>query len=38
MSIGYLSHSDTSVKLYLQESFTFQFYTSEAVVVLDPAE
>ena len=38
ISIGYLSHSDTSVKLYLQESFTFQFYTSEAVVVLDPAE
>ncbi|WP_447642792.1 MULTISPECIES: family 1 encapsulin nanocompartment shell protein [Chitinophagaceae] len=37
ISIGYLSHTDTTVKLYLQESFTFQFYTSEAVVCLNPA-
>lgn len=36
-SIGYLSHTDTTVNLYLQESFTFQFYTSEAVVCLEPA-
>jgi len=36
ISIGYLSHTDTTVKLYLQESFTFQFYTSEAVVCLEP--
>jgi uncharacterized linocin/CFP29 family protein len=34
MSIGYSSHTDTSVRLYLQESFTFMFYTSEAAVVL----
>lgn len=38
ISIGYLSHTDTIVKLYLQESFTFQFYTSEAVVCLDVAK
>ena len=38
LSIGYLSHTDTTVKLYLQESFTFQFYTSEAVVYLAPAQ
>lgn len=38
ISIGYLSHTDSSVKLYLQESFTFQFYTSEAVVYLAPAQ
>ena len=38
LSVGYLSHTDTTVKLYLQESFTFQFYTSEAVVYLEPAK
>ncbi|SEA22744.1 Uncharacterized protein, linocin/CFP29 family [Arachidicoccus rhizosphaerae] len=38
MSIGYLSHTETTVKLYLQESFTFQFYTSEAVVYLAPPQ
>jgi len=32
LSIGYLSHTDTAVKLYLQESFTFLYYTSEASV------
>lgn len=37
MSIGYLSHTDTTVKLYLEESFTFQFYTAEAAVYLKPA-
>lgn len=33
-SIGYLDHSETTVKLYLQESFTFLMLTSEAAVVL----
>jgi uncharacterized linocin/CFP29 family protein len=33
-SIGYLSHSDTSVRLYLQETFTFLMLTAEAVVAL----
>ena len=37
LSIGYLSHTDSVVKLYLQESFVFQCYTSEAVVYLKPA-
>lgn len=34
VSIGYLSHDDTSVNLYLQESFTFQVHTAEASVVI----
>jgi uncharacterized linocin/CFP29 family protein len=38
VSIGYLSHSDTVVKLYLQESFTFRVLTSEASVALAPAD
>jgi uncharacterized linocin/CFP29 family protein len=38
ISIGYLSHSSTVVDLYLQETFTFQMLTSEAVVVLAPNE
>jgi uncharacterized linocin/CFP29 family protein len=37
LSIGYLSHTDSSVELYLQESLTFQMYTSEAAVALTPA-
>jgi uncharacterized linocin/CFP29 family protein len=36
VSIGYLSHTDTSVRLYLQESFTFLPLTSEASVALAP--
>jgi uncharacterized linocin/CFP29 family protein len=36
LSIGYLSHTDTTVKLYLQESLTFLFLTSEAAVALNP--
>jgi uncharacterized linocin/CFP29 family protein len=32
LSIGYLSHTDTTVKLYLQETFTFLYLTSEAAV------
>ena len=34
VSIGYLEHSATTVKLYLQESFTFQTFTTEASVPL----
>jgi uncharacterized linocin/CFP29 family protein len=33
-SIGYLSHTDTDVRLYLQETFTFLFLTSESAVAL----
>ncbi len=36
-SIGYLSHNDASVRLYLQETFTFLLLTSEAAVALTPA-
>jgi uncharacterized linocin/CFP29 family protein len=38
VSIGYLSHSDKTVALYLQESLTFLLLTSEAAVALTPAE
>jgi uncharacterized linocin/CFP29 family protein len=34
VSIGYLSHTDTAVRLYLQETFTFRVLTSEASVAL----
>jgi uncharacterized linocin/CFP29 family protein len=34
VSIGYLSHTDAVVRLYLQETFTFRVLTSEAAVVL----
>ena len=34
MSIGYLGHDDRSVRLYLQESFTFLQLTAEAAVML----
>jgi uncharacterized linocin/CFP29 family protein len=37
ISIGYLSHSEATVRLYLQETFTFLLLTSEAAVVLAPA-
>jgi uncharacterized linocin/CFP29 family protein len=33
-SIGYLSHTDAHVRLYLQESFTFLYLTSESAVAL----
>src|SRR6516165_8764865 len=36
-SIGYSSHTDTTVRLYLQESFTFLLLTAEAAVALAPA-
>ncbi|GAA1905400.1 family 1 encapsulin nanocompartment shell protein [Streptantibioticus ferralitis] len=34
VSIGYLSHDDTSIRLYFQEALTFLMYTSEAAVAL----
>lgn len=37
VSIGYLSHTDTTVRLYLQETFVFRVLTTEASVVLSPA-
>ncbi len=36
ISIGYLSHSATTVELYFQETFTFRLLTTEASVVLAP--
>jgi len=38
ISIGYLSHTETTVRLYLQESFTFRLLTTEAAVALAPAQ
>ncbi|SNT42708.1 Uncharacterized protein, linocin/CFP29 family [Granulicella rosea] len=38
VSIGYLSHTDTTVRLYLQETFTFRLLTGEASVVLTAAQ
>jgi uncharacterized linocin/CFP29 family protein len=37
ISIGYLAQTDTTVRLYLQESFTFRLLTSEASVVIAPS-
>jgi uncharacterized linocin/CFP29 family protein len=34
ISIGYLDHNESVVRLYLQESFTFRQLTAEAAVVL----
>ena len=36
VSIGYSSHTDAAVTLYLQETFTFLLLTSEAAVALAP--
>lgn len=36
VSIGYASHTDTTVSLYLQETFTFLMLTAEAAVALAP--
>jgi uncharacterized linocin/CFP29 family protein len=36
-SIGYLNHTDTQVRLYLQETFTFLYLTSESAVALGPS-
>ena len=38
VSIGYLSHTDAAVRLYLQETFMFRVLTSEASVALLPSE
>jgi uncharacterized linocin/CFP29 family protein len=38
VSIGYSSHSEKTVALYLQESLTFLLLTAEASVALTPAE
>jgi uncharacterized linocin/CFP29 family protein len=35
VSIGYLSHTDSVVRLYLQETVTFLLLTAEAAVALD---
>jgi uncharacterized linocin/CFP29 family protein len=37
VSIGYLSHGEDVVRLYLQETFTFLLLTSEAAVALTPS-
>ncbi len=37
VSIGYASHDDRSVSLYLQETLTFLLLTAEAAVALKPA-
>jgi uncharacterized linocin/CFP29 family protein len=37
VSIGYSSHTDTGVRLYLQETVTFLLLTSEAAVALTAA-
>ncbi|HUN61920.1 MAG TPA: family 1 encapsulin nanocompartment shell protein [Candidatus Sulfotelmatobacter sp.] len=37
LSIGYLSHTDAAVRLYLQETFTFFLFTTEASVALHAA-
>jgi uncharacterized linocin/CFP29 family protein len=36
VSIGYSSHTDSVVRLYLQETFTFLLLTTEAAVALAP--
>jgi hypothetical protein len=36
VSIGYSSHTDAAVRLYLQETFTFLLLTTEAAVALAP--
>jgi uncharacterized linocin/CFP29 family protein len=38
VSIGYLSHTDSLVQLYLQETFVFRVLTSEAAVALSPSQ
>src|SRR5271154_504638 len=38
VSIGYLSHTDSVVRLYLQETFTFRVLTGEASVALSPSQ
>ena len=38
VSIGYLSHTDSAVRLYLQETFVFRVNSSDAAVVLSPSQ
>ncbi|HEU5342464.1 family 1 encapsulin nanocompartment shell protein [Edaphobacter sp.] len=38
VSIGYLSHTSSLVKLYLQETFVFRVLTSEAAVAVSPSK
>ncbi len=38
LAIGYLSHTDSTVRLYLQETFTFLLLTAEASVALSASE
>ena len=38
VSIGYLSHTDSAVQLYLQETFLFRVLTTEAGVALSPSQ
>jgi uncharacterized linocin/CFP29 family protein len=38
VSIGYLSHSDSVVQLYLQETFVFRVLTTEAAVALSASQ
>ncbi len=38
VSIGYLSHNDSAVQLYLQETFVFRVLTTEAAVALSPSQ
>jgi uncharacterized linocin/CFP29 family protein len=35
-SIGYAGHTETHVRLYLQETFTFVYLTAESAVALTP--
>ncbi|MDX3095755.1 family 1 encapsulin nanocompartment shell protein [Streptomyces sp. ME01-24h] len=37
VAVGYLSHDDTSVRLYFQETLTFLVHTAEAAVALTAA-
>ena len=37
VSIGYLSHTEAHIRLYLQETFTFLYLTSECAVALGSA-
>jgi uncharacterized linocin/CFP29 family protein len=38
ISIGYLSHSESAVQLYVQETFLFRVLTTEAAVALSPPQ
>ncbi len=38
VAVGYASHSDEAVRLYLQETLTFLLLTGEASVALAPPE